>query len=552
MLFQGRSKYLFVLAGLSFALSGCLEKTGESEVPAADLNNSDFSVTAPPGSNNDSSGGGRLPTTPTDGGGSSSTDGSDSDVNTQVPAGFVINRGSLMTGSQNLNIDLNPPFTSAYLKISESEDCSGGTWDPYTSDNIGYTSSKTNQSVKLSIQFRDHDGRVSLCFNNSIYIDQMGPNIVYQKYPSASIEEGSDVELVFNVEDPAGVKEVKCEFAGATKTCLNGANQVLFPKLASGSYQFNVIATDGLGNTTSKAIVFQVTSLYKNLKQSIKVTENKKVDILFVIDNSGSMQYEQKSMASRVKNFLDVVKGLDWQISVTTTDPSNSVYGDGRLVQMKGLSNTYILNSSMDDATARSILGNTLQRSETGSGSEQGILATYRALERGVLAPGVHRDFIRDGAQLAVVEISDEDESANGTKNDPANLIKFIQNSYSGQKAFSFHSIITRPGDQKCLDGEGATFAYRLEQMAKLTGGMIGDVCALDYADQMKGVADGVRKTLKSLTLSCEPVVDGIRSILVLKDGQAFLAPYTRSGVNITFTDMLPAGNYEVLYSCRN
>lgn len=545
---QGRYLLATGLLASVMVITGCLEIKGEQEVPTSDLNNSDFSVTAPDGSSGSTQSGGR-PTTPTTDSGTSDSGQLPPDVSTDLPAGFTINRGALMTGSQDLLLAFNPPFTSAFMKVSESSDCSGGSWGGYA-DSIIYSAQLVNQSVPISVQFKDYDGRVSLCFKNSIIIDKAGPSIVFQKYPAASIEEGLDVEIVFNVEDAAGVKSVQCQFAGVLKTCLAGSNKVVFPKMAAGSYQFNVLAEDSFGNKSQRAIVFQVTSLYKNMKQSVTVTQNNKVDILFVIDNSGSMAYEQKSMASRVRNFLDVIKGLDWQAAVTTTDPSNSTYGDGRLVSMKGLSNTYILKSSMDEATSRTVLSNTLQRSETGSGSEQGIYATYRTIERSLAGPGIYKDFIREGAQLAVVEISDEDESANGLKNDPSNLIKLIQSSFNGQKAFSFHSIIARPGDTKCLSGEGATAGFRLEQMSKLTGGMVGDVCALDYAEQMKGIADGVRKTLKTLTLSCEPVVDSYRNIIILKDGLAYTGTYVKSGVNLTFNDMLPSGNYEVLYTC--
>ncbi len=86
--------------------------------------------------------------------------------------------------------------------------------------------------------------------------------------------------------------------------------------------------------------------------------------------------------------------------------------------------------------------------------------------------------------------------------------------------------------------------------MSKLTGGVIGDVCATDYAAQVQGIAEGVRKTLKSFTLACAPVVDAMRSILVLKDGQVYNGTRKMEGLNLVFDEMLPAGNYEVYYSC--
>ncbi|KYG69561.1 hypothetical protein AZI87_10330 [Bdellovibrio bacteriovorus] len=531
---------IVVLLG-AIALTGCLENGGGTEAPSNN-NNGDFSViTEPP------------PEEPDSGTGGGSTGGGDNGGTVPQPSapnGFDINKGEVLTASNNLLLDFYPPFTSAYTKVSEDETCSSGTFASFVGSRY-HLSSKTNQSVPLSVQFRDHDGRTSVCYVRRIFIDQAGPEIVFAKYPSAPVEEGTDVEVVFSVTDPgAGVQSVTCMVGAVSKPCAAGTNKIVFPKLAGGEYTLKVSATDKFNQSSEKSVTFTVTSLYKQMVQNVKVNEYQKVDILFVIDNSGSMEYEQKSMASRVRNFLDVVKGLDWQIAVTTTDPSNSTLGDGRLVPIYGQTNNYILNSSMSDTVARNALGMTLQRPETGSGDEQGIYAAYRAIERSLASTATNKNFIRSDSQLAVVLISDEDESANGAKNDPANFVKYVQTAFNGQKSVSFHSIIARPDDKACLSGEGYSAGYRYEQISKLTGGVIGDVCATDYAAQVQGIAEGVRQTLKSITLSCAPVIDSMRSLLVLKDGQVYNGARTINGVNVVFNDMLPKGDYEVYYSC--
>src|SRR5690606_4781259 len=117
-------------------------------------------------------------------------------------------------------------------------------------------------------------------------------------------------------------------------------------------------------------------------------------DILIVIDNSGSMEYEQRNMAQRVSNFLSILQGLDWRIAVTTTDPTStsktnsdktqpSKVSDGLFLPIAGLNNQFYIDSTMNPVEAQTRLGNTLQRPETGSGSEQAINATYRVIERG-------------------------------------------------------------------------------------------------------------------------------------------------------------------------
>lgn len=527
---------------ISLVMAGCLENNGAMEVRGDLNNNSDFSVN-PPATEDPGTGGG------------GSVDPDADDVVSTDPTlldGFTINKGDKLTASTTLSLDFYPPFFASHTKISESETCAGGQWEAYA-DARGYTSQKKNQKVVLGVQYRDHDGRTSKCYNKDIYIDQIGPEIIFAKYPSTTVEEGLDVEIIFTVTDVgAGVKDVVCNVAGVNKACLAGENKVVFPKLAAGQYTLKVSATDKLNHSSEKSITFTVSSLYKQLVHKVQVNQYNKVDILFVIDNSGSMEYEQKSMANRVRNFLDVVKGLDWQIAVTTTDPrSGYTGGDGVLLPLYGKTGQYILNSSMNHEDARETLSRTLQRPETGSGTEQGINAAYRAIERSLSSkPGVNANFIRSDAQLAVVVISDEDESANAHRNDPQNLLTYIQTSFNGQKAFSFHSIITRPDDTACKNTHGATYGQRYAQISNMTGGVIGDVCATDYAAQVQGIAEGVRKTLKSVTLTCAPVVDSMRSILVLKDGQVFSGAHRLEGLNLVFDEMLPAGNYEIYHSC--
>lgn len=464
--------------------------------------------------------------------------------------GLIINGGDKMTSSKNLQLAFNPPFHVAYKRVTEGTSCDAGVWGDYQA-NQAFLASLSNQHVSVSAQFRDYDGRVTACYTQSILIDDMGPEIIFSQYPSAPVELGSAVALVFSVSDGgSGVDTVSCQFAGVSKECGAGVNSITFSSLPVGQYTFYVDARDKLGFSSSKAVSFSVTSSYRLMSQNVTVQDYQKVDILFVVDNSGSMAYEQKSMASRIRNFLSVVKGLDWQIAVTTTDPSSSTYGDGRLVELKGMSGQYILNSQMSDSQAQTVLGNTLQRTETGSSKEQGIYAAYRAVERSVASSGTNRNFVRGDAQLAVVLISDEDESANGQKNDPANFVNYIRDQFMGQKAVTYHSIIAKPGDKACLNGEGYSAGYRYEQISKLTGGVIGDVCALDYADQVKGIAEGVRNTLKTITLGCEPIVTSGMKIEIQKDGLAYNGIFVVQGVNLVFTEMLPAGKYNVLYSC--
>ncbi|MNJ94761.1 hypothetical protein D3C87_124630 [compost metagenome] len=522
------------------SLSACLQ-VGTAEEKKEDLNNDDFNVEQP------------APETPgAGGGGEPSTPPVVTPPITEEEYGFLINNGGVRTASQDLILDFKTPFISQYVSISQGSTCSAS-FQPLLAFTQNYVSTQKNQLVTLSVQYMDGDTRKSPCYSQQIIIDQAGPDILFKKYPMQAVEAGQNVELVFEVTDALSeVTEVTCKFQGVSKTCFKGSNSITIPNIADGDYAFTVEASDALGNRSGKTLNWSVTSRYKYMSQKAQVKQNDRVDILFVIDNSGSMAYEQKSMGSRVSNFLTVLRGLNYQIAVTTTDPRSSVnYGDGQLVPMKGLSNKYILDSTMDENQTKTVLSNTLQRTETGSGTEQGIYAATRVVERALEnRNSIYGSFFRDESQFAVVVISDEDESANGAKNDPNFLLNLLRVNFNGNKALSFHSIIARPNDKACLGDEGYSAGHRYAAFSNLTGGVIGDVCASDYAAQVSGIAEGVRKTLKTITLSCAPVVDAGHQVVVLKDGVEYTASRVVNGVNLVFDDMLPTGNYEMLFAC--
>ncbi len=126
-------------------------------------------------------------------------------------------------------------------------------------------------------------------------------------------------------------------------------------------------------------------------------------------------------------------------------------------------------------------------------------------------------------------------------------MIKFIADTF-GQKNFSFNSIITVPGDKKCRSTYGATYGDRYKMLSDLTGGVIGSVCASDYAQQVAGVAEEIRNLLKMITLQCEPIQAMPLTITV--NGSPLGLPYRVEGVNLKFDTELPPGDYVVDYHC--
>ncbi|MBX5482796.1 MAG: VWA domain-containing protein [Myxococcaceae bacterium] len=144
-----------------------------------------------------------------------------------------------------------------------------------------------------------------------------------------------------------------------------------------------------------------------------------KTDILFVIDDSGSMKEEQEGIASELPAFIDELKkgggvGHDFQVGVITTSVyQNANFGagldydeypaaSGRLQAVPGTGET-ILRSGDPDLVEK--FAKLVQQGTGGSGQETPFEAVRLAVT-GDLNPG----FLRDGARLLVVVVSDEDD----------------------------------------------------------------------------------------------------------------------------------------------
>ncbi len=155
------------------------------------------------------------------------------------------------------------------------------------------------------------------------------------------------------------------------------------------------------------------------------------VDILWVVDNSGSMEDEilrvKEEFETFIGEFIDM--DLDFHLGAITTDmdfpeDSGQLQGDP----------TYFDNTHSDPEGA---FGTTIDEiySVTGSGSERGLEAVQAALQEPLLSganAGFYRDTTDDGTPVAVhtIVVTDEDDDSsvssssfsswyNGLKSDP-------------------------------------------------------------------------------------------------------------------------------------
>jgi hypothetical protein len=416
----------------------------------------------------------------------------------------------------------------------------------------------------------DAAGNLSDPKSHSWEIDLVGPTITFIIVPTTIYAgaQGGTAKIAYKVEDGASgvdANSVMCGLNPTIPACLVEA-EVQYTRLPVGTYTFVINAKDKVGNSSTKQVDFKVTLKTVPMTQTYANPNSNNVDILFIDDNSGSMNFEQSSMAGRIGGFISKLAGTNWRIGIVTTDvrtdATNASIKDGRLIPFKGMASnsptTYMMDNSWDPMMAQNVLGLTLQRpKDEGSGDEQGIHAAYRAIRRSVdsqLMTSQNRDFFRANAALSVILISDEEETPiAGNMHIPQDLLNYVKTTFNSQKNFTFHSIITVPGDKTCLDGEGESYGYKYQQASQLTDGIVASVCEANYTAQLQTIGQRVADSSKTITLNCAALDldnNGIADVTIMKDGSPFTDAYTSAGVKLTFANPLPVGNYTYSYSC--
>lgn len=290
----------------------------------------------------------------------------------------------------------------------------------------------------------------------------------------------------------------------------------------------------------------------RKIEKFITLSETQQADILFVVDNSASMYDEQLNMSTRFPGFIQNLKQINWRVGIITTDVDDPTlsYSDGRL-QAFDNGQSYI-DAKIPALDAQNMFSKTIQRSEAGSPSEMGIYATYRFLER---QSATKDSFLRPDSSLNVVIVSDADETpyTYTKRNSPEELIKFLKKTWP-MKKFQAHAIVVQDGDAGCLkvsDNEDYGLSYL--NLAELTGGVKGDVCAADYGSQLKFLSEKIKELVSTIVLECEPVADveSKEPMLSIKvDGQPPVEIEKIVGKDVFIKGNLPTGYIKLEYYC--
>jgi hypothetical protein len=269
-----------------------------------------------------------------------------------------------------------------------------------------------------------------------------------------------------------------------------------------------------------------------NGSENYSVTAMGIVDVVVVVDNSGSMAEEQDNLAPKLSALMSSIKDTDWRIVVTTTDPADRC-GYGPI--------------SKGDFNADSRFRSFVKAGISGTGIERPMLRAVQALKGDCLfGPG---KWLRPNSTVAVLILSDEDnchidvERGYGCDGQPDKDVSYLINYLStirkvGQDA-KVYGIFWMPSQTQSQCPSALKQATFLADVVQKTGGIAGSICDSDYTATLSRISKDVAQVLKSDFVLRSMPDPGTLKITV--NGQPWTA-FTLVGTVVHFTSNPPVG----------
>lgn len=235
-----------------------------------------------------------------------------------------------------------------------------------------------------------------------------------------------------------------------------------------------------------------------------------KMDLLFVIDNSGSMEQEQTNLIANFPAFITVLdaSGLEYRVAVTTTArnytynmttplgniPQSTSGESGAMLQKGTMTKRWIDKGDPDVAGTFSTLANV----GTGGSADEMPLGAVRDAFEDRMQDGTNMGFRRNDALLGIVILTDEndcsyEQSVNlgfgqtlcDSMMEPAGNYKTFLDQYTGNPTRWAAAIIAGPGPGACSSTFGnADEATRLIDFKNQVGtnAIMSSICDGDLS----------------------------------------------------------------------
>jgi hypothetical protein len=231
------------------------------------------------------------------------------------------------------------------------------------------------------------------------------------------------------------------------------------------------------------------------------------VDILWVLDDSGSMKNQRATLVSNFDRFIQELLKLkvNFQIGVTSTNATDNG-------ELRGT--TKIITKTTPNP--RAVFQDNTTFPDSRTRWEQGLrMAQFAVTGPNVEASGPNAGFLRTNAALAIIVVSDEDDSSFGEPSYFARAFRAAKGP-GNENLVTFSTIggttpsgCYPPGEQIYFGGL-AEPAFRYSAVSSKTGGVIGSICDSSFEATLIRIAEALNTLRRVFALSVKPNVDSI------------------------------------------
>lgn len=252
---------------------------------------------------------------------------------------------------------------------------------------------------------------------------------------------------------------------------------------------------------------------------------NNKIDILWVVDNSGSMAPYQQNVADNFSAFIQdfQTKGYDFRIAVITTEAWTENFWGGSTASFRSNAGSAILTPDTPNLET-AFLQNILQGT-AGYGDER----AFQSIEFALTDPSNSGyNFPRSDAFLAVIIVSDEDDfshagSAYANRNYSypglysishyTDFLDTLTGSTPTNRSYNVSTISVL--DAACQSDPNshadAIIGQRYMDFVDATDGIKGSICDANFSSSLNSIQSKISELSTQFYLTREPVPGSIR-----------------------------------------
>ncbi len=269
-----------------------------------------------------------------------------------------------------------------------------------------------------------------------------------------------------------------------------------------------------------------------NNNQFYNVTAMGIVDIVVVVDNSGSMKEEQTNLSSRMAPLLSAIRDSDWRLMVVSTDGNNQYF--------RGPISKSTFNA--EAVFARYVM----EAGVNGSGLERPMLRAVDALR---WRPFLAGSWLRPNSTVAVVILTDEDnchidnERGYGCSGFSDAGGSYLTNYLSSIRKVGtdarVYGIFWHPSQAQGQCSTALKQASIVAEVVQQTGGTWGSICDADYSATLSKISKDVAQILKAdFVLASTPDAGTFRMTV----NDYAWSDYQLDGRSVHFTRNPPVG----------